>query len=388
MTRRPWAFLGAGLTVLVAAAAAAATLGVTPGSISSIPGTSESVRGFELLRDRVGAGVVAPTQIVVDTGSPGGGRSGPGRAAIVRLVEGLVRDREVLLVANGVRDPYVDPSGRHARVIVAARHDYGNAETRRLVRRIRNDLVPGARFPAGAFVVVGGAPPQGVDFVTRSYAAFPWLVLAVLALSFVILVRAFRSLVLPLQAVLLDLLSVAAAYGLLALVVEHGVGAQLLGIEQSGAVEAWVPIALFAFLFGLSMDYEVFIVMPMREAWDEGADRAAAVTDGLVRTGRIVTVAAAIMVAVFSGFVAGTVPGLQQFGLGLALGILIDATIVRLVVVPSLVYLGGRRSFWLPAVWRGSRASRRRPCGPGAIRRPRPRARPPKVGERSVSRRP
>ncbi len=123
------------------------------------------------------------------------------------------------------------------------------------------------------------------------------------------LVRAFRSLVLPLQAVLLDLLSVAAAYGLLALVVEHGVGAQLLGIEQSGAVEAWVPIALFAFLFGLSMDYEVFIVMPMREAWDEGADRAAAVAHGLMRTGRIVTVAAAIMVAVFSGFVAGTRAG-------------------------------------------------------------------------------
>jgi putative drug exporter of the RND superfamily len=109
-----------------------------------------------------------------------------------------------------------------------------------------------------------------------------------------------------------------------------------------------VPIVLFTLLFGLSMDYEVFIVMPMREAWDEGASSAAAVTQGLVRTGRIVTAAAAIMVAVFSGFVVGRVPGLQQFGLGLALGVLIDATVVRLLLVPSLAYLGGRRSWWLP----------------------------------------
>jgi len=348
VTRRPRVSLALGLAVLAAAAAGATTLGVTPGSISSIPGTSESVRGFELLRDRVGAGVIAPNQIVVDTGTPGAGRSGPARAAIVRLVDELIRDPEVLIVANGVRDPYVDPSGRHARVIVAARDDYGAAETRRLVRRIRHDLVPSARFPPGAIVAVGGAPPQGVDFLARSYGAFPWLVLAILAVMFVMLVRAFRSLVLPFQTVLLDLLSVAAAYGLLALVVEHGIGAGLLGVEQSGAVEAWVPIALFALLFGLSMDYEVFIVMPMREAWDAGANRSAAVTHGLVRTGRIVTAAAAIMVAVFSGFVAGRVPGLQQFGLGLALGVLIDATIVRLVVVPSLVYLGGRWSFWLP----------------------------------------
>ncbi len=279
----------------------------------------------------------------------------PDRAAIVRLVNALAPDREVQAVAYGKRSPYVDASGRHARVIVVGLHDYGSPETRSLVKRIRQDIVPAARFPAGTVVVAGGPPPQGVDFVTRSYDAFPWLVLAVLLVTFVMLMRAFRSLVLPLQAVLLNLLSVAAAYGLLTLVVEHGVGARLLGIEQSGAVEAWVPIVLFALLFGLSMDYEVFIVMPMREAWDGGADRATAVTQGLVRTGRIVTAAAAIMVAVFSGFVAGRVPGLQQFGLGLALGVLIDATLVRLMLVPSLVYLGGRRSWWLPGVGRTAR---------------------------------
>ncbi len=349
VVRRPRTLLVTGVVVLLAASAAAASLDVTPGSIASIPGRSESVRGFDLLRARLGPGVVAPTQIVVDTGSPGAARAGPDRAAIVRLVDLLATDPEVFAVAYGKRDPYVDPNGRRARVVVVGLHDYGSRETRGFVERIRENIVPAARFPSGTVVVAGGPPPQAVDFVTRSYDAFPWIVLAVLALTFVMLLRAFRSLLLPLQAVLLNLLSVAAAYGLLSLVVEHGFGAGLLGIEQTGAVEAWVPILLFAVLFGLSMDYEVFIVMPMREAWDGGADRAAAVAEGLARTGPIVTTAAVIMVAVFSGFVVGRVPGLQQFGLGLALGVLIDATIVRLMLVPSLVYLGGRRSWWLPA---------------------------------------
>ena len=349
VTRRPWAVLALGLAILVPAAAAAITLEVTPGSVASIPGRSESVRGFDLLSDRLGPGIVAPTQIVVDSGTPGGARSNEMRAAIRRLVDDAAPDPEVQAVAYGRRSPYVDPSGRYARVIVLALHDYGAPETRRLVGRLRNDLIPAAGFPAGTTVFAGGPPPQGGDFVTRSYDAFPWLVLTVLAVTFVTLAYAFRSLLLPLQAVLLNLLSVAAAYGLLALVVQHGVGASLLGIEQTDAIEAWVPIVLFALLFGLSMDYEVFLVAPMREAWDAGHDNRHAVAQGLVRTGRIVTAAALIMVAVFSGFVAGSVQGLKQFGLGLALGILLDATIVRMLLVPALITLVGPSSWWLPS---------------------------------------
>jgi uncharacterized membrane protein YdfJ with MMPL/SSD domain len=348
VTLRPRAILLLGLAILLPAVAAATTLHVTPGSIASIPGRSESVRGFELLRDRLGTGIVAPSQVVVDTGSPGGARTAASRAAILRLVNTTAPDPEVQAVAYGRRSPYVDSSGRYARIVVVGLHDYGAPETRRLVHRLRQDLIPGARFPAGTVVVAGGAPAQGADFVTRSYNVFPWLVMLVLAVTFVTLMYAFRSLVIPLQAVLLNLLSVAAAYGLLVLVVEHGVGAGLLGIEQSDAVEAWVPIVLFTLLFGLSMDYEVFLVSPMREEWDAGNDTRRAVTRGLVRTGRIITAAALIMVAVFSGFVAGRVPGLQQFGLGLALGILLDATIVRMLLVPSLITLAGRGNWWLP----------------------------------------
>jgi len=347
VTARPWPVLLVGLAALVVAASFASSLRLTPGSVSSVPGASESVRGFELLRDRVGTGAVTPTQVAIDTGTSGGGRAGPARAAIVRLAGELVHDPEVLIVASGRRDPYVDTSGRYARVVVVGRHDLGSSASRALVRRLREELVPRARFPGNAVVVVGGAPAEGFDFLERSSTAFPWLVLAVLGIAFVVLSKAFRSIVLAVQAVLLDVLSVAAAYGLLVLVVQHGVGAGVLGLE-SGDIEAWVPILLFALLFGLSMDYEVFLAMPMREAWDAGSGTAAAAATGLARTGRVVTAAALIMVAVFSGFVVSDVPGLQQLGLGLAVGVLVDATIIRLLVMPSLVCVTGSRAWWMP----------------------------------------
>jgi hypothetical protein len=161
--------------------------------------------------------------------------------------------------------------------------------------------------------------------------------------------RAFRSLCLPLKAVLLNLLSVAAAYGLLVIVFKWGVGNDVLGLYQFPQIEAWIPIFLFAMLFGLSMDYEVFLVTRMREAWDETHDNVRAVGLGLERTGRIVSAAAIIMVAAFSGFVAGRIVGLQEFGLGLAVAILVDATIVRVLLVPSLMALFGRWNWWLPS---------------------------------------
>ena len=147
----------------------------------------------------------------------------------------------------------------------------------------------------------GGAPPQGVDFLSQAYGAFPWLVLGVLALTYLLLMRAFRSLLLPLKAVLLNLLSVAASYGALVLVFRVGVGKDVLGLYQFPQIEGWIPIFLFAMLFGLSMDYEVFLVSRMREAWDETHDNTRAVALGLERTGRIITAAAVIMVAAFSG---------------------------------------------------------------------------------------
>ena len=346
--RRPVLYLAAGSALLVAAAVPVFYLHLTPGSISSLPQSPESVRGYLLLRDRVGPGAVTPTRVAVDAGRPGLALVPTGHRAIDRLVDRIFHDPETLIVASGRKAPYVDPSGRYAQVIVAGRHEYGDDASRAFVDRLRDRLVPAAHLPAGMHAYAGGAPPQGADFLSRSYAVFPWLVLGVLALTFVALLVAFRSVLLPLKAVLLNLLTVAAVYGLLVVVFRWGVGADLLGVGRADHVEGWIPIFLFAVLFGLSMDYEVFMVTRMREAWLETGDNSQAVARGLERTGRIVTAAALIMVAAFAGFVTGRVLGLQELGVGLVLAILIDATLVRAVLVPSIMAVLGRWNWWLP----------------------------------------
>ena len=336
--RRPVAFLAAGTAVLLALAAPALALRLTPVSLTGLPAGVESVRGYEALRGAAGAGAPTPVQVVVEAGGPAGAKAT--RAAVARLVDVLVRDPEPLLVASGRRPPYV-AAGGVARVVVVGRHDYGTAASQDFVRRLRERLVPAARFPAADRVSVGGAPAQGVDFLARTYGAFPWLLLGVLGLTFAVLLRAFRSLLLPLKAVLLNLLTVAAVYGLLVTCFQVGLG--------RGSIDGWVPVVLYATLFGLSMDYEVFVVTRMREAWDAGLDNADAVALGLQRSGRVVTAAAAIMVAALVGFGAGRVPSLQEFGIGLAAAVALDATLVRAVLVPSAMAVLGRWNWWLPA---------------------------------------
>ena len=164
---------------------------------------------------------------------------------------------------------FVDPTRRYAQVIVAGRHDYGFPESQAFVRRLRSTLIPAARFPAAADVLVGGGPAQGVDFLHQAYRYFPPLVVAVLRAHLPAADARVPLAALPLKAVLLNLLSVGASYGMLVVVFRWGVGHDLLGLYQFGQVEGWIPIFLFAMLFGLSMDYEVFLVTRMREAWDE-----------------------------------------------------------------------------------------------------------------------
>jgi putative drug exporter of the RND superfamily len=270
-------------------------------------------------------------------------------AAVERLADRLLNDSEVYVVALGPKAPYVSRDGRYARLVVIGRHEYGEPASRRLVARIRDRLVPAAGFPAGVDVETGGAAPQGVDFLARTYAYLPWIVLLALVATYLVLIRAFRSLLLPFKAVVLNLLTVAATYGLLVAVFQLGVGAGLLGVQRSTEIDGWIPVFLFAALFGLSMDYEVFLVSRMREEWDARRDNVAAVAVGLERTGRLITAAALVMALSFSGFVVGSVPGLQQIGVGLVLAVLIDATVVRALLVPSLMAILGRWNWWLPS---------------------------------------
>jgi len=345
--RRPLVYLAVGGSALVAAAVPVLDLELTPGSTSGTPQHPESIRGFAVLREAVGPGPLTPTVVLADAGAPGAALRPAVQMPLEQLATRLERDPEVTRVDSGPRPPFVDATGRYAYLSVAGRNEYGAPESQELARRLRSEHVPAVLFPAETRVLVGGPPPQGVDFIDRSYGIFPWLVAAVLLLTLVTLARAFRSLLLPVKAVILNLLAIGATYGVLVIVFRYGAG-EALGLYQSDQVEAWIPIFLFAMLFGLSMDYEVFLVTRMREFWDEGLSNEEAVAAGLERTGRIVTAAAVIMVAAFSGFAAGSILGLQEFGLGLATAIFLDATLIRAVLVPALMRLFGRYNWWLP----------------------------------------
>ncbi|HXY84455.1 MAG TPA: MMPL family transporter [Gaiellaceae bacterium] len=347
--RRPVAFLVGGVLLLFSAAVPVFALQLTPGSAQGIPQSPQAVRGLNYLRAAVGPGALSPSQIVIDAGAGRSVQTPAVQSAISRMNTRLEADPEVAFLQTGLGSRFVDPTGRYEQVIVAGRHEYGDEPAQHFVSRLRHAIIPGSRFPDDVRVLAGGGPPQGVDFLHRSYSVFPWLVLAVLVLTYFLLMRAFRSIVLPLKAVILNLLSVAAAYGMLVVFFRWGLGHTIAGLYQFPQVEGWIPIFLFAMLFGLSMDYEVFLVSRMRETWDEEHDNVRAVSYGLERTGRIITAAAIVMVAAFSGFVAGSIVGLQEFGLGLAVAIFIDATIVRALLVPALMAIFGRWNWWLPA---------------------------------------
>jgi uncharacterized membrane protein YdfJ with MMPL/SSD domain len=351
---------------MIALALPATELSLTGGDNRGTPINTEAARGLKVLEATLGPGSLAPNQLVVDTGRAGGAFTPQAVAAQQRFIAAVQRDREVqaaTVQAPALADPragppppavlarleqasLVDASGRVFQIRFAGRSDSGTPQAKDLVHRVRDNLVPAAQF--GTTALVSGAPAFGVDFEHKAYTAFPWLIVAVLVLSYLLLLRAFRSVILPLKAVLLNLLSVAATYGVLVLMFQHGLGTDLLGLKSLAQIEAWIPIFLFAMLFGLSMDYEVFLLSRMREEWDKTHDNKHAVAYGLEHTGRIITAAAIIMVAAFAGFTAGSFVGLQEFGVGLSAAIILDATIVRALLVPSLMKLLGDWNWYLP----------------------------------------
>jgi RND superfamily putative drug exporter len=346
--RRPVLVATTTASALVLLALPVLSLQLGPGSNTGIPRHLEAVRGLDELTEAVGAGATAPTNIVVDAGRRGGATDGELRAALSRLERSLQGDPQVAAVRFEPGSPqHADPTGRYLNVEVIGKEDYGTPDSLDFVSRLRDDMIPAAGFPTVAEVFAGGGPPGGKDFLDLTYSWFPWLVLAVLAATYVLLLRAFRSLLLPLKAIILNLLSIGAAYGLLVVVFKWG-GGEWAGLISYDQIEGWIPVMLFAMLFGLSMDYEVFLVSRMREEWDNGRSNEDAVVEGLASTGRLVTAAGLIMFAAFMGFVAGSIVGLQQFGFGLAAAIFIDVTIVRALLVPSVMKLFGKWNWWLP----------------------------------------
>ena len=347
--RRPLPFAAAATLLLVLSTLPLRQLELSPGSNTGVPQHLEATKGLNALTEAVGAGATSPTDLVVDTGRAGGAEDPAVAAGMERLLGQLRGDAAVAEVIGGAGPPYVDRTGRFIHVQAIGTVEYGLPESQEFVDRLRGEIVPAAAFPEQVDVLAGGGPPFGVDFLDMTYGAFPWLVLAVLLLTYVLLVRAFRSLLLPLKAIVMNVLAIGAAYGLLVGFFKLGWG-ESLGLTQFDQIEGWIPVFLFAMLFGLSMDYEVFLVSRMREEWDKRHDNVAAVSNGLEKTGRLVTAAGLIMVAAFSGFVAGSLVGFQQFGFGLAVAIALDVTIIRALLVPSVMKLFGRWNWWLP-VW-------------------------------------
>jgi uncharacterized membrane protein YdfJ with MMPL/SSD domain len=344
--RRPVVFAAVTTALLLALATPLAALELGPGSNEGVPQNLQAVKGLNILTAAVGEGAISPTKIVIDTGRSGGARDPDVQAGTERLASLLRGDSEVAeVIATGPQT--VDASGRYLQIEAIGKHEYGLPQAQEFVDRLRETIIPAAAYPAGVEVLAGGGPPFGVDFLDLTYGAFPWLVIAVLLLTYLLLVRAFRSLLLPLKAIVLNLLSIGAAYGILVLAFKLGAG-EPFGLTQFDQIEGWIPVFLFAMLFGLSMDYEVFLVSRMREEWDATRNNEAAVTQGLAKTGRLVTAAGLIMFAAFMGFVAGSIVGLQQFGLGLAAAVLIDVTIIRALLVPSAMKIFGRWNWWLP----------------------------------------
>ncbi len=223
--------------------------------------------------------------------------------------------------------------------------DGSTAEGRALVDEVRT-----VAHAEGSGVRVGGLPSQNNDFIDAVYGNFPLMLALVGIITFLLLARAFRSLLLPAKAVLLNIISVAAAWGVLVLVWQEGYGSEAIwGIQAAGSVESWIPLMVFAFLFGLSMDYEVFILARMREEYDETGDTNEAVVRGIGRTGRLVTSAALILFLAFMSLAAGPGTQVKVLATGLAAGILLDATVIRALLVPAVVSLFGRANWYLPA---------------------------------------
>ena len=281
------AFTTAGFLILLTLPVLTLQLG--PGSNEGIPRDLEAVQGYDVLTEAVGAGAIAPTNDRDRHGSAGG--AGTIRRSPRRSTELVTPPRRPIhrsrRCSSTGRAQHVDPTARYLNIEVIGKSDYGKPESLAFVERLRGEIIPAAGFPEGARVYAGGGPPGGWDFIHLTYSWFPWLVLAVLVATFFLLMRAFRSIVLPLKAILLNLLSIGAAYGLLVVVFKWGAG-EWVGLISYDQIEAWIPVMLFAMLFGLSMDYEVFLVSRMREEWDNGSDerggrRARADEDGEAR---------------------------------------------------------------------------------------------------------
>ena len=331
--------------VMVGAASSFLDMDTGFNGVDSFPDRIQGKQAFQILETEFGFGVVSPAEIVISGDDV---NSAPVQQAIEKLKASIRADSA--FVAEP-RDQ-VNAAGTLAVISVPLAGEFSSDTAVGAVRQLREQYIPAAFAGVDAEALVTGFTAFNVDFFDQVDQYTPIVFVFVLGLSFVLLTVVFRSIVVPIKAIIMNLLSVGAAYGLLVLVFQKGVGADLLGFQQSDIIDAWIPLFLFSVLFGLSMDYHVFLLSRVRERFDQTGDNTEAVAYGLRATAGLITGAALIMVAVFGGFASGETVSNQQVGFGLAVAVFLDATIVRTVLVPSSMRLLGNVNWYLPSVLR------------------------------------
>ena len=309
-------------------------------SVEVFPEDSHTRAGFEVLEEKFSFGYVNPAKIVID-----GDLNDPQvQAGIAQLGEAIESDPDL-----GTYVPQTSLSGDLGLLLVPVPGAPSGSAAFGAVERLRDDYVPAAFNGVPATVLVGGLSAEFLDFngVVATYTPISFGL--ILAVSFILLLIVFRSIVIPVKAIIMNLLSVGTAYGLMVVVFQKGIGADLFGFQQTETIDVWIPLVLFAVLFGLSMDYHVFMLSRIRERFDQTQNNAESVAYGLRSTAGLITGAALIMVAVFSGFASGDMVVNQQAGFGLAVAVLLDATLVRGILVPASMQLLGNRNWYMPS---------------------------------------
>ncbi|HTN78515.1 MAG TPA: MMPL family transporter [Acidimicrobiales bacterium] len=330
VSRRPLrsAVIGGGLLVALALPALGMRLAVADAGNDPVGTTTRNA--YDWLADGFGPGVNGPLLVVVATPTDAA------RAQVPSIVQQVSDTPGIAFVEPASQSP----DGGIATFTAFPTTSPQSEATEHLVHDLRRDLPDN--------VHIGGQTAVSIDFSTVLAGRLPWFIGGVLLLSFVLLLLVFRSVLVPLKAVVMNLLSIGAAYGVMVMIFQWGWFAGLFGVDTSAPIEPWAPMMLFAIVFGLSMDYEVFLLSSIREEYDRTGDNRTAVVQGLSSTARVITAAAAIMVCVFGSFVVSDVRALKLIGLGLAVAVFIDATLVRMILVPSTMELLGDRNWWIP----------------------------------------
>jgi RND superfamily putative drug exporter len=336
---RPWRSALAAMAVLVVLALPIFQLELGQNDISALPKETTSRQAYDSLTAGFGPGVNGPLLVASEFRSP---------TEAKQVLPGLQKAIGGAGDVAAVTEPSFDEKGTVSVFTVISKSEPWADETVDLVEDLRGTVIPKALKGTGTHSYVGGQTAGYIDLATQIGDKLPLMIAIVVALSFLVLLIAFRSLLVPIKAAAMNLLSVAAAYGVVTAVFQLGWGSSLIGLDHPIPIVSFVPLLMFAILFGLSMDYEVFLLTQMREHFTKYGDERRAVVEGLANTGRVITSAAAIMVCVFTSFVLNGDPVVKEFGVGLAVAIAIDSTIVRCLLVPAVMVLLGKRAWWLP----------------------------------------